>query len=184
MSNNIEDIYQDLDFFSPNGLSNKLFFHYLREIMLISQDGKFLIKEAPYFHGLVVKDVFYNYFGNKEYYKNLSNIVQDNCSMMCEYLTLDGCIVFVIENDNCVLCLPNNISDKQQIAMMSLFEDLDIDNDDVSFYVWKCLDNDDVYDKVFDKDRILGRYEFGQEKIGSLELKNYLIESKLKKKNL
>ena len=81
MSNNIEDIYQDLDFFSPNGLSNKLFFHYLREIMLISQDGKFLIKEAPYFHGLVVKDVFYNYFGNKEYYKNLSNIVQDNCSL-------------------------------------------------------------------------------------------------------
>ncbi len=174
-------IYQDLSFFSPNGFRDNAFFHFNREVMVIPQSGEMIMKEAPYSHGLTINDIFCDYFKDRFYFEQLVDMVSDDCSLMCELLSLDGCIVLIIENDSCVICLPYDISKEQLSLLLSTFDDLCLDEQFVKFYIWKCLDSGFVQDKIFKSCIILGKYEFNQEKINIFELKKYLNNSFKKK---
>lgn len=178
------NIYKNSSFFSSNRLRDNIYFHYNREVMVISQNGKMVMKEAPYSHGLIINNIFCNYFKDRIYYNKLLDMVSDDCSLMCELLSLDGCIVLIIENDSCIICFPNNISGEQLSLLLYIFDDLCLNVQRVNFYIWRCLDNDLVEDKLFKNRRVLGKYEFKQNKINLLELKQYLNKSVKKKKRI
>ncbi len=175
--NKDELILKELDFFSPNGRINKKFFHYDREVMLVRQDGEIILKDASYSHGLALDVIFSSYFKDKvlvDKYKN-------NCIKMCELLALDGNIVLIIENDTSIVCVPNKVTQKQVKVLLEELDKLNI-NDNFLFYIWRCIDDKTISDIVKTDNKIIGGYEFNQEKVGVDQFKNYLRGNLIKKR--
>ena len=176
--NNNELILKDLEFFSPNGKLNKKIFHYEREVMLILKNGDILKKNAFYSHGLAIDVIFSSYFDEEK----IRNKYKNNCIKMCELLALDGNIMMVIENNSCVVCVPRSITDKQVNILFDEFNKFDINDNNIEFYVWKCIDDRNVYDVINSNNIIIGGYEFNQEKIDINYFKKYLKFNFIKKR--
>ena len=100
---------------------------------------------------------------------------------MCELLALDGNIVLIIENDTSIVCVPNKVTQKQVKVLLEELDKLNI-NDNFLFYIWRCIDDKTISDIVKTDNKIIGGYEFNQEKVGVDQFKNYLRGNLIKKR--